>query len=222
MKILEALGQFVIALISASGYLGIFIAMAIESCLIPLPSEVTMPFAGALVAKGELNFIMVSLAGAFGNLVGSWGAYWIGLKFPEKIILRFINRWGKFLLLSEHEYEKTKDWLFKYGNSVSFFSRLLPGIRTVISLPAGVAKINFTSFSIYTFLGSLIWSVLLTFIGYKMGENWEQIKDYFHKLDLVIILAIIAAVGVYVWMHLRKKKKGIGNEKDIKKKKVEV
>jgi len=205
MGVLEAIGKWVINLISATGYLGIFMAMAIESCLIPLPSEVTMPFAGALAASGELNLILVSLTGAFGNLVGSWGAYWIGIKFPEKIIIKFINKWGKFLLLSEHEYEKAKSWLKKYGNPVSFFSRLLPGIRTVISLPAGVARINFLQFSAYTFLGSLIWSFILALIGYKLGENWGSIKHYFHKLDLVIIIAMVAAVGIYIYLHLRKK-----------------
>lgn len=206
MHLLETIGKWIISLISSTGYIGIFLAMAIESCLIPLPSEVTMPFAGALAASGELNLILVSLAGAFGNLVGSWGAYWIGAKFPEKIILKFINKWGKFLLLSEHEYEKAKSWLKKYGNPVSFFSRLLPGIRTVISLPAGVARINFVQFSIYTFLGSLIWSFLLALIGYKLGENWESIKHYFHKLDLVIILGILAAVGIYIYLHFKKAK----------------
>lgn len=204
MAILETVGAWIINLISKTGYIGIFLAMAIESCLIPLPSEVTMPFAGALAASGELNLILVSLAGAFGNLVGSWGAYWIGIKFPEKIILKFINKWGKFLLLSEHEYEKSKSWLKKYGNPVSFFSRLLPGIRTVISLPAGVARINFLQFSAYTFLGSLIWSFLLALVGYKLGENWESVKQYFHKLDIVIIVGFIAAVGIYIYLHMKK------------------
>ncbi|MBU0975703.1 MAG: DedA family protein [Patescibacteria group bacterium] len=205
MAILETVGHWVINLISATGYAGIFLAMAIESCLIPLPSEVTMPFAGALAASGELNLILVSLAGAFGNLVGSWGAYFIGVKFPESAIIRFLERWGKFILITPHEYEKAKSWLAKYGSLVSFFSRLLPGIRTVISLPCGVAKINFTKFSILTFLGSLIWSFLLAFIGYKLGENWVSIKQYFHKLDLVIIIGIFAAIGIYVYMHLKKK-----------------
>lgn len=205
MGILETIGHWIVSLISSTGYVGIFIAMAIESCLIPLPSEVTMPFAGALAFQGELNLVAVSLVGAIGNLVGSWGAYYIGVKFPEKVIIRFIDKWGKFLLLSKHEYEKTKIWLNKHGNFVSFFSRLLPGIRTVISLPAGVARINFFQFSVYTFLGSLIWSFLLSFIGFKLGENWEVIKTYLHKFDLLIILLIIAAVIFYIYMQVRKR-----------------
>lgn len=206
MGILEAAGHWVMSLISKTGYLGIFIAMAIESCLIPLPSEVTMPFAGALAASGELNLFLASLAGAVGNLVGSWGAYWLGMRFPESVIIRFLEKWGKFLLLSPHEYEKAKMWLNKYGNSVSFFSRLLPGVRTVISLPAGVARINFMQFSTYTFLGSLLWSFLLAFVGYKLGENWEQLGPYFKKFDLVIILLGIAAVGLYIYLHLKRRK----------------
>lgn len=205
MGILETLGHWVITLISKTGYWGVFIAMAIESCLIPLPSEVTMPFAGALAAKGELNLIIVTLMGGIGNLVGSWGAYLIGLKFPESVIIKFLERWGKFILLTPHEYEKAKGWLKKYGSSVSFFSRLLPGIRTVISLPCGVSKINFLKFSVWTLIGSLIWSFFLAFIGFKMGENWESIKQYFHKFDLLIVILMLVAVGVYIYLHFKKK-----------------
>jgi membrane protein DedA with SNARE-associated domain len=204
--ILEAIGQWVIDLISSTGYIGIFIAMAIESCLIPLPSEVTMPFAGALVARHELNLILVTFTGAFGNLIGSWGAYAIGYKFPEGVIIKFINRWGKFLLLSEHEYHKAKTWLSRYGSFVSFFSRLLPGVRTIISLPAGVAKINLFKFSTYTFLGSLIWSFILALIGFKLGENWEKIKVYFRRFDILIIAVFLILIGLYIYHHLKKQK----------------
>ena len=207
MGILETIGQWVISLISQTGYFGVFIAMTIESCLIPLPSEVTMPFAGALAQQGTLNLYLVALVGALGNLVGSWGAYAIGYKFPESIILSFIRKWGKFIFLTEHEYEKVKGWLSRYGSFVSFFSRLLPGIRTVISLPAGVARINFLKFSIYTFLGSLIWSFLLAFIGYKLGENWEHIKNYFHKFDLVIVLVLAIFIVLYIYKHIKVQKR---------------
>lgn len=206
MGITDTLATWIINLINATGYLGIFLAMLIESCMIPLPSEVTMPFAGAVAGQGNLNLLLVTLAGGFGNLVGSIIAYFIGYKAEEGIIRKFIKKWGKWILLSEHEYDKAKDWLKRYGNQVSFFSRLLPGVRTVISLPAGVAKINFIQFCIYTFLGSIIWSFLLAFIGFKLGERWEVVRSYFHKFDLVIVIAGLIAVGIYIYLHIRKKK----------------
>ncbi len=204
MSILESLGKIVINLILSTGYFGIFFAMAIESCLIPLPSEVTMPFAGALASSGKLNLFIVTLAGGAGNLIGSWGAYYIGMKFPEKVIIKFIDKWGKFILLSTHEYKRAKNLLYKYGSSVSFFSRLLPGIRTVISLPCGVAKINFAKFSLWTFIGSTLWSFILSLIGYKLGENWQLIKVYFHKFDLLIIFGILVAIIIYIYLHIKK------------------
>lgn len=207
MGIIDKLATIAINIVNATGYWGVFFAMLVESCLIPLPSEVTMPFAGAAAAQGELNLIGVTLAGAFGNLVGSIIAYYIGLKADEAVMTKFIRKWGKWILLSEHEYERAKKWLNKYGNQVSFFSRLLPGVRTVISLPAGAAKIDFKQFCVYTFIGSLIWSFGLAFIGYKMGENWETVRHYFHKFDLLIIAAGILGLAVYIYLHFRNEKK---------------
>jgi membrane protein DedA with SNARE-associated domain len=176
--------------------------MAIESCMIPLPSELIMPFAGFLVAKGEMNFWIVSLVGGFGNLFGSLVAYAIGRKIPEKNIISFLEKYGRFILVSPHEYEKASGWLKMNGPAVSFFSRLLPGIRTVISLPAGVARVKLPEFIGYTLVGSTIWSIFLCFVGLKLGENWEQVGGFLHKFDLLIIILILAAGAFYVWKKL--------------------
>ncbi len=195
---IELLSGFIIHLIQSSGYFGVFLLMTLESALIPIPSEVTMPFAGYLVTKGELSFITVVLVGAFGNLVGSWIGYAIGYFLEETIIITLIKKYGKFILISIDEYNHSLKWFNKFGDKISFFSRILPAVRTFISLPAGLAKMNFWKFSIYTFFGSLIWSALLTYVGVYLGSKWDTIGVYFHKFDLILAVLLILTALFYI------------------------
>lgn len=187
-----------IQFIGTTGYLGIFLLMTLESALIPIPSEITMPFAGFLVSQGELNFLLVVLVGAFANLAGSLIAYYIGYFLEENVIVNWIRKYGKFLLLTVEDYEKSRHWFQKYGASIVFFSRLLPGIRTFISLPAGLAEMNVMKFSLYTFLGSLVWCTVLTYIGMVAGENWHELEPVYHKFEAVIFAFIILGALWYV------------------------
>lgn len=173
--------------------------MTLESALIPIPSEVTMPFAGFLAHTGVVNIWIAIFLGALGNLVGSLIAYAIGFYLEDHVILALIKKYGKFILLSEHEYERSLKWFDTYGNRVVFFSRLLPGVRTFISLPAGLAKMDLMQFSLYSFLGSLIWSGFLTYIGYSLGKNWESIHGVFGKLHYAIAAAIILGICYFVY-----------------------
>lgn len=172
--------------------------MTLESALIPIPSEVTMPFSGFLVNQGKLMFALVVLVGAFANLVGSLIAYYIGYFLEETIIVGWIKKYGKFLLLTVDDYEKSRHWFQKYGNGIVFFSRLLPGVRTFISLPAGLAEMNIVKFSIYSFLGSLIWSAILTYVGVVMGENWKSLEPIYRKFEFLIAGVVIIAVLWYI------------------------
>ncbi|OGH07380.1 MAG: hypothetical protein A2171_02670, partial [Candidatus Levybacteria bacterium RBG_13_35_9] len=176
---IEILTGFIIQFIESTGYLGIFLLMTLESALIPIPSEVTMPFAGFLVEQGKLNFWAVVLAGAFGNLIGSLIAYALGFYLEEHIILKLVKKYGKFLLVTEHDYLKGVSLLKKYGDFVAFSSRLLPAVRTFISLPAGLAEMNVWKFSFYTFLGSFIWSAFLTYIGVYFGNEWHALEPIY-------------------------------------------
>lgn len=203
--LLEQLAGFAITTIQSTGYMGIFVLMALESALIPIPSEVTMSFSGYLVSQGQLNFWLVVLVGGVANLVGSLVAYYIGFFLEESVLKTLVRKYGKFILLSEHDYEKGEQWFRKHGELIAFTSRLLPAVRTFISLPAGVAEMNVWKFSIYTLAGSLIWSAFLTFIGVKLGENWHSISDYFHKFDLVLGIFLVAVVVFYVWHKWPKK-----------------
>ncbi len=177
--------------------------MTLESALIPIPSEVTMSFSGFLASSGRLSLITVILVGTIGNLIGSYIAYYIGYFLEETVLLNFIKNYGKFILISEHDYLKANEWFTKYGNKIIFVSRLLPGIRTVISLPAGVFKMDIKKFTIYTFLGSLIWSTILTLIGYVLGSNWMALEGYFRKFQIVIILLLVVAAAWYIRRHLK-------------------
>lgn len=207
-NILEILGSFVKWLIDSGGYWGVIVAMAIESALIPLPSELIMPFAGALVAEGKFDFTLVSIAGAVGNVIGSWIAYAIGYVISPERVRWFVRTWGRFLLISEHEMDVTERWLKRYEDAVVFGSRLLPGVRTVVSLPCGFIKVPMIRFTVLTFLGSLIWSAFLTWVGVVMGENWNTLGPWFHAMDGIIVAVALGLGGWYVWHKIRPAAKG--------------
>lgn len=205
---LEALAHFTIGFIHSTGYIGIFILMTLESMLIPIPSEATMPFAGFLVAEGTLNFWLVVLTGTVANVVGSVIAYYIGYFLEETVLVALIKKYGKFILVTHKDYEDAAKWFMKYGDKIIFVSRLLPAVRTVISLPAGMFEMDIKKFLVYTFAGSLLWSIVLTYIGLKLGDNWDTLGAYFHKFDLVIVILFVLAVAWYLnhKLHFFKKK----------------
>lgn len=203
-ELLTFLTTVITSTISSTGYVAVFLLMTAESALIPIPSEVTMPFAGFLVSKGLLSFWWVVLAGSLGNVFGSYLAWLIGIH-GENFSRRFIRKWGKWVLLSEHEFDIAISWYRRFGQPITFFSRLLPVIRTYISLPAGVAKMPLASFLILTFFGSFIWSTFLTWLGVILGDNWHSLSGYFRKFDIAIVLLVIILVGLYVWYKLKKK-----------------
>ena len=196
--ILGLLSNIVISVISSTGYLGVFACMVIESACIPLPSEIIMPFSGYLVFAGKFNIWLVTLAGALGNLAGSMIAYAVGYYGGRP----FVEKYGKYFLVTHKDIDMADRWFSRYGYEAVLISRVLPVIRTFISLPAGIAKMNFTWFSVYSFLGSLPWCFVLAFIGMKLGENWVSIGDYFHKFDLVIGVVLITGLIFWIRRHL--------------------
>jgi len=193
-------------LIEAYGLLAVFILMTAESVLIPIPSEITMPFAGFMAGRGVLDFWTIVFVGAFANLVGSLLAYWLGFTKGEKWLRITIRKWGKWLLIKESEFDKALKWFHSRGQWVSFGSRMLPIVRTFISLPAGIAKMNILLFSVLTFLGSFIWSTFLTYLGLKMGQNWMAIEPYFRQFQFLIIGLFLAVAVWYIRSHLKTKK----------------
>jgi membrane protein DedA with SNARE-associated domain len=195
--VIAILSRFVINTISTLGYTGILVTMAIESACIPLPSEIIMPFSGYLVTTGQFTMWGVTLAGAIGNVIGSIAAYYAGVWGGRP----FVERYGPYVLLSRRDLDTADRWFAKYGEAAVFFSRLLPVVRTFISLPAGIARMNFPRFVIFTFIGALPWCYALAYIGVVMGERWDELKQYFHQLDIVIGLGLALAVGYFLWSH---------------------
>ncbi|MEO6508861.1 MAG: DedA family protein [Patescibacteria group bacterium] len=198
-SIISALTHFIINFIQGTGYLGVFLLMTAESALIPIPSEVTMPFAGYLASLGTFNIYLVILVGALANLFGSLLAYALGYYSEDLFIRSLIRKYGKFILISEHEYDRSEKWFRKYGENIVLFTRVMPIVRTFISLPAGIAKMNIWKFSLFTFIGSLIWSTFLTYIGFTLGKNWHSIEGIYRKFEYGIagILAVLAIYFVY-------------------------
>jgi len=201
-KIIEYLSYFIVSVISALGYSGVVLLMAIESACIPLPSEIIMPFSGYLVSRGEMNLWGVGIAGAVGCVLGSLVAYWVGMYGGRPLI----EKYGRYILLSRHDLDLADRWFAKYGEAIVFISRLLPAIHTFIAFPAGVARMNLTKFIIYTFAGSLPWCLALAYAGQKLGEQWNKddtLKTWFHRFDFLIGIVGVLAVVWWVRRHIK-------------------
>jgi membrane protein DedA with SNARE-associated domain len=193
-QILEWLALQIMGLIQFAGYWGVFFLMALESANIPIPSEIIMPFSGFLVSKGVFGFWPVAVIGALGNLFGSVVSYLLAA-----FIVKNRHKFYPFkLLIPDSFLEKAERFFKKYGSASVFFSRMLPVVRTFISLPAGLGKMNFLKFCSLTFLGSLVWSFVLAYFGKVLGDNWMVLEKYFRQFD-VLILAVIIGAGVY-WL----------------------
>jgi membrane protein DedA with SNARE-associated domain len=197
--------QFVLHVVNnwyaTTGYLGIVFAMALESCCIPLPSEIVMPLAGLYVAQHPERFSLwgVGIAGAIGCVIGSVIAYGIGAAGGRPLLLRY----GRYILVSRRDSERADRWFARYGAPTAFFSRLVPIVRTYISLPAGIARMNFGQFVLYTFLGSLPWTFVLAYLGYRLGAQFLRLTTVFRGLDIAVIVVFVALVALYIYRHIR-------------------
>jgi membrane protein DedA with SNARE-associated domain len=195
--LLSQLAQFVISIISLFGYFGVFLAMAIESACIPLPSEIILPFTGYMVFLGRFGLWQATLAATLGNLFGALVAYYIGLWGGRP----FIKSFGRYFFIHERELARTEELFDRHGELTVFIGRLLPVVRTFISLPAGIARMNPVKMALYTVAGALPWCLMLIVIGQKLGQNWNTLKPLFHRLDLVVGILIILIVGYWIVKH---------------------
>lgn len=198
-NVLVPLVGFIEHTISTMGPLGVSLLMAIESCNVPLPSEAILPFAGYLVSKGVFSIHVAAFAGAFGCVLGSIPSYYLGYFGGRP----FVEKYGKWFLISHKDLEMADKWEQKYGNLAFFICRMLPIVRTFISLPAGILKANFKQFILFTFLGSLFWSYPLIFIGMKLGEHSEVLKHFWHKFDVAIVFVLGILFVLYLRNHFK-------------------
>ncbi len=196
---MHAISHTITSIISQLGYFGIFFWMLLESACIPVPSEAIMPFAGAMIAtRHEFNIHLLAFTGALGNLAGSILAYWVGRAKGRE----FVVKYGKYVLINAHDIDSADHWFTKHGDITVFFTRVLPIIRTFISLPAGISRMPFGRFCLYTFLGALPWCYFLAWVGVKLGQHWEVVSTYFHKADAAIAILCIVLLGLWIKRHL--------------------
>ncbi len=208
--LLAALTDVITDQVATYGYLAIFALMLLGSACIPIPSEVVMLFAGALASPAfaaevlggpeqHVGLLAVVAVGVAGSLVGSLLAYWAGAAGGRPLI----DRWGRYLLLRPHEVDRAHEWFERHGQAAVFFARLIPLVRAFISLPAGVARMNFARFTVYTLLGIIPWTVGLALAGYALGENWTSVERVATPLSIVVG---VAAIGALAWWIVRRRR----------------
>ena len=196
-EIVRQVIEAILGLIEAGGYPGVFLLMTLESACMPVPSEIVMPFAGYLTLKGEMHIHLVAIAGTLGCQAGSLLSYILGYKYGDRAVELLV----RYKLVSRHHVEKAFEWLRQHGSKTLFISRLLPAIRTVISLPAGIARVDFTTFFAYSFVGSAIWCYFLSYLGLILGENWVWVQSWVHRIGIVALGVLL----IYFFYRWRKK-----------------
>ena len=192
--------NWLVSTIGSMGYTGIFLLMAMESSIFPIPSEVVMPPAGYLAQQGKMDMSLVILAGTFGSLVGAYANYFAARFLGRPLLLKY----GRYVGISEAHFDRTENYFKDHGEISTFIGRLLPVVRHLISLPAGLASMNHVKFTAYTLLGAGIWVSILTWIGYFIGENKDLIVQYSHQAVIGVVVFSIILAGIYIWLHKRK------------------
>jgi membrane protein DedA with SNARE-associated domain len=193
---------------STMGYLGLVLLMAIESSFFPLPSEIVIPPAAYLASQGSMNIILVILCGTVGSVLGAIFNYILGLTLGRKAVYFLANtKIAKMLFINEKKVKDTEDYFLKYGNLSTFLGRLIPGVRHLISIPAGFSKMNFKNFLVYTFLGSFIWVTILSFLGYAFGAKQELLMAYYNEIKIAVIVLASCVIMFFAFKRIRLKKK---------------
>jgi len=198
---IKELAQELVDLIFDWGYLGIFIMMAIESSFIPFPSEIVLIPAGYLASKGEMNIVFIMASALSGSMIGAFTNYYLALLLGRKILVKY----GKYFFIKEQTLQKMDNFFLKHGHISTFVGRLIPGIRQLISVPAGIAKMNLAVFATYTALGAGIWALILTLIGYFIGENQELIDVYLKQITMVVLVILAILSSWYIYYQKKKK-----------------
>jgi len=190
--------------IEKAGYTGVFISMFIESFFAPIPSELILPFAGFISASGGMNIVFMIFTAAFASFLGSLPFYFLGYWGNDFVLNKFISKYGKYLFIKQVQVDKGIELFEKYGKGIVLIGRIIPIIRTVISFPAGLVKMNFTQFTVFTLFGSAIWSSFLASAGYLLGENWESVRIWISDYEKGVIFLILFVVSIYSILALAK------------------
>ncbi|HEU4612115.1 MAG TPA: DedA family protein [Kofleriaceae bacterium] len=210
---MHELAVFLQDIVARMGYPGVFLLVTLESTLVPVPSELVFPFAGFLASKGVFSLPVILVINSVGAMVGSGIGYWIGAAGGKPLLLKY----GKYLLIRRHDIEKTERWFANHGKATIFFARLVPVVRHIISLPAGVARMPLRAFFVQTFLGATLWGSFLVLLGYYLGEHWEAVANKLKRFDLVLGVLIVVAVLVFavrIYIKRRRERGAVENNAD--------
>lgn len=201
MGLTEFLVTYITAFIDAGGYFSITVLMVLESMVAPVPSEAVMPFAGFLISTGKMNFWYAIFFSTLGSIIGSGISYYMG-KYGGRLA---VEKYGKYLLLNKHHLDITEKFFNKYGEKAIFFSRFIPVVRHFISIPAGVGKMKIGKFALYTIVGAGMWNAFLTYVGVKLGSNWQILEHYTKYGDMLIVILILFAIGYFIYKRKHRK-----------------
>ncbi len=204
--ILDAIKIWVENIISTMGYPGLYLVMFLENIFPPIPSEVVLPLAGSLTLSGRFSIGLITVVGMLGSLTGAFAFYGIGKWLGEANVRKFIEKYGRYAFLSTADLDRSLDWFNRYDDRVIFFSRMVPIVRSLISIPAGIAAMHFWKFSIYTILGTALWSFLLSFGGRLLGEQWHLITDFVNTYQNIVLVIIGLLLAYFIFSRLLKKK----------------
>ncbi len=196
----EILINHVVNWIGISGYAGLVVLMALESMVAPLPSEAVMPFAGFLIFEGRFSFHEVILFSTIGSIIGSVISYYAGLYGGRP----FVSRFGRYLLLDLHDLELTESFFNKYGDKTIFFSRFIPVVRHLISIPAGAGEMKLGKFALYTAIGAGLWNSFLAYTGFRLKSHWETIRHYSQIVDIVVLIVLLIGISYFVYRHIKR------------------
>lgn len=202
---MDKLGEWILQVMSDLGYVGIILLMFLENVFPPIPSELIMPAAGFAAARGELSLTGVILAGSLGSILGAMVLYAVGRMMNEQRLIALTDRYGKWLLVSSDDIRKADDWFDRHGKKIVFFGRLIPAIRSLLSIPAGMSEMPFGQFLLYTSLGTTLWSGLLAYAGYQLGNNYEAIEVWIAPISKVVLVVCLLLLFRFVVKRLKQR-----------------
>ncbi len=203
---MDAMSQWVLDIMQQLGYAGVVLLMFLENVFPPIPSEIIMPAAGFAAARGELSLTGVIIAGGVGSVLGAVVLYYVGQLLNEERLIALTDRYGKWLLISSDDIRKADDWFDRHGPKIVFFGRLLPGVRSLLSIPAGMANMPMGQFLLYTSLGTTLWSGLLAVAGYQLGANYEQIEGWIGPISQIILAICILLAVIFILRRVQKRR----------------
>lgn len=201
------LTEWIISIMEQLGYLGIALLMFLDNIFPPIPSEIIMPSAGYSASQGQLTLFGVIIAGCFGSLLAAALLYWIGYKFNHDSIFRFVDRYGRYMFIKSSDVKKSLDWFEHYGHRIVFFGRMIPAVRSLISIPAGMSRMPFWKFMFYSGLGTIIWTTFLACVGFYFGENQQLMQQIFSQVSHGIILIILVIIAILLYRRQLRKMK---------------